>query len=113
MVEKFPTVAPLTGALIDTFSGVEPGAPEGTTGEVASLLMITGVETVWFPAVSVATACTWYAAGGSGPVIQVTSPLQDVPLHAIVANTEPLPQSLMLARPTSSVADALTLMLLP
>ena len=40
-------------------------------------------------------------------------PLQLVPLHASVPNTAPLPQSLMFARPTLSVALADTLMLLP
>src|SRR5688572_17235114 len=57
------TVAPLAGLVMAAPSGgvvVPPPAvaPEGTTGEVASLKMVIFAETVWLPAVSVATALT-------------------------------------------------------
>ena len=46
-------------------------------------------------------------------MIHVTVPLHVVPPHVSVPKTPPLPHSLIVARPTVSVADALTLMLLP
>src|SRR5207237_10587513 len=58
------TVAPLGGLVIDAVipgGGVAPPqvAPDGTTGAVASLLIVTGVEKPQLPAASVATACAW------------------------------------------------------
>jgi len=88
-------------------------APEVTTGDVASLLIVTGADTVQLPAVSVATACTLYAAGASEPVTQVTVPVHEAPLHGSVANTAPLPHSLMLATATLSLLAAVMLMLFP
>ena len=57
------TVAPLAGLVIDPVSaggGKEPAqaAPDGVTGAVASLLIVTGADAVQLPEVSVATACT-------------------------------------------------------
>src|SRR5687767_2857928 len=61
------TVAPLAGAVIAAPSaagGVVPpppvlaDAPEGTSGELASLKSVTGADSVWLPAVSRATAWT-------------------------------------------------------
>src|SRR5438477_13166839 len=75
--------------------------------------MVTGTDVVWLPSMSVTTACTCYAAGGRGPVIQVTAPSQALELHVIVANTPPLPHSLRLVSPALPLALTLTLMLLP
>ena len=57
------TVAPLAGLVIDAVNvggGVDPlhVAPDATTGDVASLLIVTGVDFVQFPAASMATAWT-------------------------------------------------------
>src|SRR5687768_7499788 len=61
------TVAPLAGLVIDAprgGGGVVPpppvlaDAPEGTSGELASLKSVTGADSVWLPAVSRATAWT-------------------------------------------------------
>lgn len=104
------TVAPLAGVVIVAVSGV---APDGRTGDVASLKRVIFGETVWLPAESVATALTSYAAGGSGPVIHRMVPLQVVPEHGIVPKTAPSPQSSMCCRPLSSVAIAAMSMLLP
>src|SRR5438034_60042 len=63
------TVAPFAGAVMDTVGGVvsgggvpppplHVGAPDGFTGLVASLLIVTGADAVQLPEVSVATACT-------------------------------------------------------
>src|SRR5204863_5961186 len=82
-------------------------------GDVPLMSAVTGAATPEFPLEPVATACTWYAPGGSGPVIHVTVPPHVVPLHEIVPNTAPLPQSLIVASPALSLAVALTLMLLP
>src|SRR5919201_501183 len=90
-----------------------PPAPEGTMGDVASLLIVTGAEMVWLPEVSVATACTWYAAGASEPVTHQMLPVHDVPLHVMVPKTLPLPQSLISRKPTLSFAAAKTSMLPP
>src|SRR5437763_5972112 len=112
------TVVPLAGLVIDAVmlgGGADPPqvAPEVTTGDVASLLIVTGADTVQLPAVSVATACTLYAAGASEPVTQVTVPVHEAPLHGSVANTAPLPHSLMLATATLSLLAAVMLMLFP
>ena len=57
------SVAPSDGLVIEAVivgGGGDPpqAAPDGTTGIVASLLMVTVVDVVQFPDVSVATACT-------------------------------------------------------
>ena len=59
------TVAPSVGVVIDAVrpggGGVPPHvAPEGTTGDAASLLIVTAVDTAQLPALSVATAWTWF-----------------------------------------------------
>src|SRR5262249_14979072 len=90
-----------------------PPAPEGTTGDEASLLMVMGAEVVERPALSVATTWTWYAAGGSEPVTHQTSPEQVVPLQGTVAKMAPLPQYLRLTRAGEPEAEARISMLLP
>src|SRR5205823_906070 len=116
------TVEPLSWLVIEAISGPGGGgkgsavpqvAPETFTGDVASLLMVTAAETAQLPDVSVATACTWYAAAASEPVTHVTDPLQLVPEHGIVPNTVPLPHSLMSTTPLGSLAVAATTMLPP
>src|SRR5438552_16005977 len=112
------TVVPLAGlvvAAVGAGGGRRPPqvAPEATTGVVASLLIVTAVDAAQLPAVSVATACTLYAPGASGPVTHVTVPLHEAPLHGSVAKTAPLPHSLMLATAPLSLAVAATMMLLP
>src|SRR5207249_1176390 len=94
-------LAPGAGAVSATVGGVVSppppglqfvaGAPEGMTGDVASLLMMIGAEVVDAPFASTATACTWYAAVGSGPVVHQLSSMQLVPVHVVCSTTPPLP----------------------
>src|SRR5687768_11264063 len=72
---------------------VPPVAPDVTSGDVPSLLMMIPADTVRLPAASTATAFTSYAAFGSGPVSQPTLPLQLVPEQVMVPKTPLLPQS--------------------
>src|SRR5205823_3888471 len=110
---------PFVGLVIDAPSagGVPPPpaqeAPDGFTGLVASLLIFTAAERPQLPAASVATACTSYALGASPPVTQPTVPLHVAALHVSVPITAPLPQTLIVASFTLSVALALMVMLLP
>src|SRR5205807_33327 len=112
------TVIPLAGLVIDAVmpgGGGEPPhvAPDATTGVVASLLIVTAAEIAQVPALSVATACTWYAPGASEPVTHHTSAAHVVALHDTVPNTAPLPHSLRLVSATPLEAVALTSMLPP
>src|SRR5207244_10351612 len=60
LVNELPLAVAFTTLVQTTFCGVRPPppAPDGTTGEVASLLIVIAPDTVRLPEVSVATACT-------------------------------------------------------
>ena len=89
------TVAPCAGAVTATVGGVLSapgfGAPDGTIGAVAFLLIVTTGDTFIAPATSVATACVWYAPFARGPVIHQSSSVQLVPVHVFCKTTPPLP----------------------
>ena len=98
-VDVIPLLAARGLSVIVTLGGVvsmpppllHAGAPDGFTGAVASLLIVTGADVAQLPAVSVATAWISYAPVASDPVVHQSSTVQLVALHVFCSTTPPLP----------------------
>src|SRR5205814_2217437 len=76
------------------------GAPDGFTGAVASLLIVTGADVAQLPAVSVVTAWIPYAPVASDPVVHQSSTVQLVALHVFCSTTPPRPPRSRCPRPS-------------